>query len=126
MNEKLKCLVTYNGNGVVEYDRNKPLGEKQSEYLDKMDVAMDKGITLRDLKIQNPDINQRLEFVTGQLYLAVKANDDANISAMCTYIALRKPDAGEIKLDDQSDEIRMEIIVGKPDNRTNGIPVTLN
>jgi hypothetical protein len=126
MNEKLKCLVTYNGNGVVEYDRNKALGEKQSEYLDKMDEAMDKGINLQNQNVQNPDINQRLEFVAGQLYLAVKSNDDANISAMCTYIALRKPDAGEIKLDDQSGEIHMEIIVGKQDNRTSGIPVTLN
>jgi hypothetical protein len=94
MSEKL--TVVLNGQAVVEYDRNKPLSEQQSAYLDKMDTEMDKGLQIGAEHIEQPDLKQKAQFVALQLFQALSVNNDAVIAAACAYLANRMPDLKQV------------------------------
>jgi len=121
-----KLSIIYNGSAVVEYDRNKALPEQQQEYLDKMDTSMGRGVEIGERVIESPDAGQRLEFVAGQLYQALVADNEAMIAAMCAYIATRSNEATEVRLADNGGQVAIEIVQGSSNGRINGIPVTLN
>jgi hypothetical protein len=121
-----KMVVKLNGSSVVEYDRSKALEPRQQEYLDRMDRTMDRGITIHQREIDDPGPEARLEFVAGQLYQALQADNEAMIAAMCSYIATRREDAREVVLDDANGQVSIEIRVDDGDPyRVDGIPVTL-
>ena len=122
-----RMVVKLNGDSVVEYDRTKALEPRQAEYLDKMDRSMDRGITIHDREIDAPDPEARLEFVAGQLYQALQADNEPMIAAMCSYIATRREDAREVLLEDATGQVNIEIRVedGGDPPRVDGIPVTL-
>lgn len=119
-------VVKLNGSSVVEYDRSKALEPRQREYLEKMDRTMDGGVTIHDREISAPGAEVRLEFVAGQLYQALQADNEPMIAAMCAYIATRREDAREVLLDDATGQVNIEIRVDDGDpTRVDGIPVTL-
>ena len=87
-----KLTVVLDEQAVLEYDRNKPLVESQLSYLDKMDEAMEKGISVGKDKIDTPDLQQKSQFVALQLVKALHDENDAVIAASCSYLANRMPD----------------------------------
>ena len=97
MSEKLVVLV--NGEALFEYDRSVSLPQHQQQYLDRMDQQMDTGIMLGNEKIENPDQQQRAQFVAFTLLKAIEEDDEASIAAMNAYLAIRLPDLKQVKAD---------------------------
>ena len=102
--------VLLNGIAQLEYDRDKPLPPHQAAYLDKMDTKMDKGIMVGEATIENPDINQRAQFITANLLSAMKSNDEEMTAALCTWLANRLPDLKQVKFDEEDDRIAIDLV----------------
>lgn len=92
-------VVLLNGEALFEYDRAKLLPENQRQYLDRMDQQMDTGIMLGNEKIENPDQQQRAQFVAFTLLTAIEQDNEAVIAAMNSYLAIRYPDLKQVKAD---------------------------
>ena len=90
--------VTLNGVAQLEYDRNKSLPPQQELYLDKMDKKMDAGIFVGDATITDPDLNQRAQFVAGNLANAILSDNEAMCSALTAYLAMRLPELKQVKI----------------------------
>ncbi|MCK5901532.1 MAG: hypothetical protein KAG28_00160 [Cocleimonas sp.] len=105
-----KLFVIINDAPILEYDRNKPLPGHQRQYLDQMDITMNKGIRLGSDEIDNPDILQRAQYISNTLVNALfKENYDLAI-AMCTYLAKRIPDLQQVKAIGEAEEISIELV----------------
>ena len=102
--------VLLNGIAQLEYDREKPLSEYQLTYLDKMDSKMAAGVAIGEEHITEPDENQRAQFVAANLYHAIKSEDEAMCSALCSYLATRLPELKQIKLDDKEGDVTIELV----------------
>lgn len=102
--------VILNGVAQLEYDRNKPLPPHQELYLDKMDQQMDEGVQLGDQLVAQPDLGQRAQFVAGNLAHAILNDQEAAASALCTYLANRLPDLKQVKIDNTSGDIAIELV----------------
>ena len=102
--------VLLNDIAQLEYDRDKPLPPHQAAYLDKMDTKMDKGIMVGETTIENPDINQRAQFITANLLSAMKSNDEEMTAALCTWLANRLPDLKQVKIDEEGDRIAIDLV----------------
>ena len=102
--------VLLNGVAQLEYDRDKPLPDHQELYLDKMDTRMDEGILIGDTQIENPDINQRAQFVAANLVHAIKNDQEPVAASMCTYLANRLPELKQVRIDDSNDEVTVNLV----------------
>ena len=102
--------VLLNGIAQLEYDREKPLSEYQLTYLDKMDSKMATGLEIGEETIEDPDENQRAQFVAANLYHAIKSEDEAMCSALCSYLATRLPELKQVKLDDNEGDVTIELV----------------
>ena len=96
--------VILNGVAQLEYDRNKQLPPQQELYLDKMDQKMDEGILVGETKVSNPDINQRAQFVAGNLAHAILSDNEAMCSALTAYLATRLPELKQVKITNPQSE----------------------
>lgn len=92
-------VVLVNGESQIEYDRSKPLPEKQIQFLELMDSKMAQGISLNGCSIAGPDLVQRAQFVAMQLIAALMDSNDQLIAAGCAYLANRLPDLKQLKVD---------------------------
>jgi len=102
--------VLLNDIAQLEYDRDKPLPPHQAAYLDKMDTKMHTGIMVGDATIENPDINQRAQFIAANLLSAMKSNDEEMTAALCTWLANRLPDLKQVKIDEEGDRIAIDLV----------------
>jgi hypothetical protein len=98
-----KLTVIYNDVPQLEFDRNKKLEDHQLLYLDKMDEKMDQGISVGGQQISHPDGNQRAQFVAANLAHAIKSDNEAQMAALCSYIAMRMPDIQQLTIKEQDD-----------------------
>lgn len=105
-----KLVISINGESQFQYDRSKPLPEKQMEYLDKMDQKMDGGIPDGPGHIFSPDQQQRAQFVANQLVSAIKANNEQLIAATMAYLATRIPDLQQVTAEDQDGQTTIKLI----------------
>ncbi len=119
-----KLVVIFNGQSVIEYDRNVRLPGQQREYLDKMENDMATGIDLNGEQIANPDSQQRAKFVAMQLIHALISDNDPMIAAMCAYLATRLPELKQVKADEHAEQITLELVFS--DHVTNQVPVTFS
>ena len=119
-------VVLLNGEALFEYDRAKPLAEKQRQYLDRMDRQMDEGITLGTEKIINPDQQQRAQFVALSLLTAIEQDNDAVIAAMNSYLAVRYPDLKQVKADTDKDNNKVMFDLIFDQEHKNQVKVSFN
>ena len=119
-------VVLLNGEAMFEYDRTKPLPEKQRQYLDRMDRQMDEGITLGTEKIVNPDQQQRAQFVALSLLTAIEQDNDAVIAAMNSYLAVRYPDLKQVKADTDKDNNKVMFDLIFDEEHKNQVKVSFN
>ena len=106
--------ILLNGIAQIEYDRNEPLDPKQTEYLDMMDTKMQLGFVVGEHHIASPGIEQKTEFVASNLYHAIKGDNEAMASAMTTYLAVRFPDLKQVKFQDDTGDVAIELIYDQP------------
>jgi hypothetical protein len=102
--------VLLNGIAQLEYDRGKPLSDYQLTYLEKMDSKMATGIAIGEESMEDPDENQRAQFVAANLYHAIKSEDEAMCSALSSYLATRLPELKQVKLDDSEGHVTIELV----------------
>jgi hypothetical protein len=119
-----KLVVVFNGQSVIEYDRNRRLPGQQREYLDRMDDDMAAGIDLNGEPIMNPDSQQRAKFVAMQLVHAVINDNDPMIAAMSAYLAIRLPALQQVKAEEHGEHISLELVF--TDSTTTQVPVTFS
>jgi len=102
--------VVLDGIAQLEYDRDKPLPVHQAAYLDRMDTRMDEGILVGDEIIASPDLNQRAQFVAGNLVHALNTGDEQLAGAMCSWLALRLPDLKQVRIQTDAGEVSIELV----------------
>jgi len=108
-------VVHINGESQLEYDRNKPLTDSQTSYLDKMDQDMDQsGITIDNRLIQHPSIQEKAQYVAMIMARAIKDGNEATSAATCSYLATRLPDLKQVKIIDKDHELGFDLIFDKP------------
>lgn len=102
--------VLLNGVAQLEYDRSRELPDHQLLYLDKMDEKMDLGIQLGETGVENPDINQRAQFVAANLVHAIKGDNEPVAASLCSYLAIRLPDLKQVKITENGNEVSIELV----------------
>ena len=102
--------VILNGQLVAEYQRNSRLAGKQREFLDIMDIDMDKGVKLDGKVIKSPDDQQRSHYISMELIQAVKSNNRGMITASCAYLANRHPTLQKIMVKEEGETISLELL----------------
>jgi hypothetical protein len=102
--------VLLDGIAQLEYDRDKPLPVHQAAYLDRMDARMEEGILVGDETIVSPDLNQRAQFVAGNLVHAFNTGDEQLAGAMCSWLALRLPDLKQVRIQTDAGEVSIELV----------------
>lgn len=105
-----KLHIIINDTVILEYDRNKSIPDEQQNYLDKMDIKMDAGITLGSDKIEDPNTLQRAQYIANSLVSALFREDYNLGMAMCTYLANRIPDLQQVKAIGEKEDISVEFI----------------
>ena len=108
MNNLMAVLL--NGIAQIEFDRDKQLSDYQLTYLEKMHAKMDQGITVGELLIENPDDNQRAEFIAANLYHAIQSQNEAMCSALTSYLAHYMPELKQVKINDADGNVTIELV----------------
>lgn len=102
--------VLLNGVAQVEYDRGKPLPDYQGAYLDKMDHKMEtEGVDIDGQRVQAPALAQKAQFVAANLASAILANNEAQVAAMTTWLAVRLPELKQVKLREEEGGFAIEL-----------------
>lgn len=115
--------VLVNDQSQIEYDRSKPLPERQQDYLAKMDSEMESGFTLGDERIEKPDLLQRAQFVASYLSQALFSENDQMIAASTSWLATRVPDLKQVKIFNDNDQITIDLVFDE--QRVNQVKVEL-
>ncbi|MCU7836021.1 MAG: hypothetical protein KZQ83_12335 [gamma proteobacterium symbiont of Taylorina sp.] len=82
---------------VLSYDRSQILPDNQKEYLDNMDKKMAKGFILVDQSIEQPDFQQRTQFVALNCVNALLQDNDQMAIILFSYLVNRMPDLKQAK-----------------------------
>jgi uncharacterized protein YaiL (DUF2058 family) len=102
--------VLLNGIAQLEYDRERLLPDHQAAYLDRMDAKMDSGILIGEQLVKNPDLDQRTRFAAANLAHAIQMDDESMAAAMCSYLAIRLPELKQVRIEDDTDGISIELV----------------
>ena len=102
--------ILINGIAQLEYDRDRPLPDHQAVYLEKMDEKMKLGIEIGNELIENPDLNQRAQFVAANLLNAMQTNNEEMSAALCTWLATRLPDLKQVKYDENGEQVSIDLV----------------
>jgi hypothetical protein len=103
--------VLLNDIAQLEYDRDRPLSDYQQTYLDSMDDKMDQqGIDIDGVRVENPDENQKIQFVAANLLSAMRSDNEGLTSALCTWLATRIPDLKQIKYTDREGDVTIDLV----------------
>jgi hypothetical protein len=113
-NSQVKLVVVLDGASVLEYDRSKPLTDRQQASLEQMDRKMGAGITLDGIAVRDPDPHQRARFVAGQMFAALQADNEPLTAAALAYLANRIPDLKQVRADAREDGLAIDLVLDKP------------
>jgi len=103
--------VLLNDIAQLEYDRDRPLSDYQETYLNAMDDKMDQqGIDIDGVRVEDPDTNQKIQFVAANLLSAIRSDNEGLTSALCTWLATRIPDLKQIKYTDKDGEVTIDLV----------------
>jgi hypothetical protein len=115
--------IYYNGEAVLQYDRNKPLTVRQIDSLERMDDKMALGIMLGNEFVIDPDPLQCARFVASQLGQALQSDSEQVIAATCAWLAVRAPDLKQVRMTEEADGLVIDLVVDE--SRANQVPVSL-
>ncbi len=102
--------VLLNGVAQIEYDRSQALPDYQGAYLDKMDRKMEaEGIDIDGERVETPALAQKAQFVAANLANAIVTNDEAQVAAMTTWLAVRLPELKQVKLREEDGGFAIEL-----------------
>lgn len=107
MSRQLK--VCRNDETLIDFDKREASARMQFAYVQKMDTHMDQGIQLHGEKIADPDPQQRMQYVIGELLRALNLNDSRAAAMMCRYLAHRAPDLDRIEIVDTGEAFDVKL-----------------
>ena len=84
------------GEELLTYDRSQSLPLQQKDYLDNMDKKLSRGFVLVDQAIEQPDFQQKTQFVALNCVNALLKGDDKVAIIMFTYLVDRMPDLKQV------------------------------
>ncbi len=119
-------VIVVNGTPILEYDRSQQLSKLQNESLELIDEKLDRGITLSDKFIPQPNLEQRVEFVAANLISALLHEEEVLAAASCAYLARALPDLKQIKALEEEGTVSIELIFDRefqPEEKMNYIPL---
>ena len=125
-NNSTQLVVQVNGTPMLEYDRAKTLSSAQQKSLELMEEKLDQGLTLGNQHIPNPNLEQRIEFISGNLISAVLNDEEVLAAASCAYIAHALPELKQIKALEDNGEVSIELIFDReyqPEEKLNFVPL---
>ena len=108
MSKKLSVIL--NENQIYEYTKTTRQPGKQREFLDNMDLDMDKGLELRGEFICSPDKIQRAQYVAISLLSGINVNNSGLISVACGYLVTRLPELKQIRAQEEGEEMSLDLI----------------
>ena len=94
----------------LEYDRRKSLPEQQRQFIEKMDHELKSQIVMGDKVINDPDLQERAQFVAINLVNALNTSNEGLAAAMCTYLADRIPDLKQVKVAEQNGQVVIDLV----------------
>lgn len=97
--------VSLNGRKILEYQRDQRVPGHQRKFLDKMDDDMNRGFRLGDEMIEQPDGNDRMNYVSMKLVQGIQSDNNSLVAAMCAYIANRYSAVREIQAWEEGDQV---------------------
>ena len=110
--EKVSFLLE--GQEVLTYDRAIALTDQQKTYLEDMDRTLEEGFVLAGQKVEQPDLEQKTQFVALNLVQALKKEDDKMAIILFSYLVDRMPDLkqarAKVKETKSGDKIGVEFI----------------
>ncbi|HEY5602172.1 MAG TPA: hypothetical protein VIM41_03610 [Gammaproteobacteria bacterium] len=102
--------VVFNDNPELEFDRGKPLSERQLQFLEKMDQELNTQIVMGDEVILNPGLEEKAQFVAINLVNALTGSNDGVAAAMCSYLATRVPDLKQVIVNSNNGQVLINLI----------------
>lgn len=108
-----QLIVLLNGESQLQYDRGKPLPQRQRQFLDQMDLELQRGITIDNQIIERPDLQQRAQFVALNLIQAIDNNEEQKAAAMCAYLAVYLPDLKQVKAEQKPHSLLIDLVFDK-------------
>ncbi len=96
-NENTTLHVIVNDQPLLHFDRNRPLSDKQAEYLDTLDRKFDAGIELQGEWLERPDLEQRARWMALALMEGILYQEDEKAAASLAWLATRLPDLKQVK-----------------------------
>jgi hypothetical protein len=108
-----QLVILLNGESQLQYDRSKPLPDRQREFLDKIDAELQRGITINNENFSHPDVQQRAQFVALNLIQAIQNSDEQQAAAMCAYLAVFLPDLKQVKAEQQGEGVLIDLVFDK-------------
>lgn len=95
MSEKVAFLL--DGQEVLTYDRSIALTQSQKGYLDDMEQTLNEGFFLSGERVENPDLEQKTQFVALNLVQALQKEDDKTAIILFSYLVDRMPELKQAK-----------------------------
>jgi len=105
-----KLTVFINDENVYEFNRELSLIDEQLAFLEKMDSDMDNGIKVNGELLASPNKQQRATFVAMNLIKALQQENEAIITASCTYLINRFSELLEVHANDYGKTIKIELV----------------
>ncbi len=93
--EKVSFLLE--GQEVLTYDRSIALTDQQKNYLEDMDKTLEEGFMLAGQKVEQPDLEQKTQFVALNLVQALQKEDDKTAIILFSYLVDRMPELKQAK-----------------------------
>ncbi|MDQ1362895.1 MAG: hypothetical protein QG652_755 [Pseudomonadota bacterium] len=109
-----KLVAVLNGESQIEFERSRPLSERQQEYLAAMDKKMDERMVQETGNVSVPDLQQKAQFVANQLIAAIKSGNEQLAAATLSWLATRLPELQQVSADDKNGQIIIRFIYDKP------------
>ena len=105
-----QLVIVLNGESQLQYDRSKPLPDHQRQFLDKMDLELQRGFTINDQFFEHSELPQRAQFVALNLIHAIQNNEEQKAIAMCAYLGVFLPDLKQVKAEQTDDGILIDLV----------------
>lgn len=90
-------VVSINDESQMEYDRTRVLPDHQQQFVQRMDDEMKASVVINGEKIEQPDLQQRAQFVAINLFQAILESNEQTAAAMLAYLANYLPDLKQVK-----------------------------
>ena len=95
---------------MLEYNRDRALSPSQEQSLKLMSEKLDQGFDLGNQHVDQPKLEQKIEFVTANLVSAMLNDKETLAAASCAYLAHALPELKQVKAIEVDGEISIELI----------------